>query len=172
MSAFFSLKLDRCETTPYGKLGSVAHIHPSDQGEDNILIPKNAGGAMGSRYDWNYTTIAQTSINNRQIGIPSGKVVGGATVLNGMAFDRGSASDYDAWVDLGNPGWGFSDLLPYFKKSETFTPPSPEMAAEFNITWDMSVRGTDGPIFATYPRYLPSTHSKSSEDSSSCGMDS
>lgn len=56
------------------------------------------------------------TMNNRTIGIPQGKVIGGSSVLNGMAFDRGAASDYDAWVDLGNPGWGWTDLLPYFKK--------------------------------------------------------
>jgi choline dehydrogenase-like flavoprotein len=55
-------------------------------------------------------------MQNREIAIPQGKVVGGSSVLNGMAFDRGSAADYDAWADLGNPGWTFKELLPYFKK--------------------------------------------------------
>lgn len=71
---------------------------------------------MGTKYDWAYKSVAMSSVNNRVVTIPAGKVIGGGTVLNGMAFDRGAASDYDAWVDLGNEGWGWDDLLPYFKK--------------------------------------------------------
>ena len=64
-----------------------------------------------------------------------------------MFFDRGSASDYDAWKTLGNPGWGFSDLLPYFKKSVTFTPPSLETAKAYNYSWDIdSAYGGHGPV--------------------------
>lgn len=74
---------------------------------------------MGTKYDWKYQAVASASINNRVIGVPAGKVVGGGTVLNGMAFDRGAAADYDAWVDLGNTGVGWSDLLPWFKKVRT-----------------------------------------------------
>lgn len=88
----------------------------SDQGEDFVTVPRQAGGAMGTRYDWNYTTVAMPSVNNRSIAVPAGKVVGGGTVLNGMVFDRGAAADYDAWGELGNEGWSFAELLPYFKK--------------------------------------------------------
>ncbi|KAF9036203.1 GMC oxidoreductase [Panaeolus papilionaceus] len=125
-----------------------------DSGEDFITIPKNAGGAMRTQYDWNFTTLAQTHLNNRQIGIPAGKVVGGSSVLNGMLFDRGAAADYDAWAELGNPGWDFKGLLPFFKKSETFTPPPPELAKEFGITWDPAGHGTNGPIHSSYPPYI------------------
>lgn len=88
----------------------------SDAGEDFVHIPRNAGGAMRTQYDWNFTTVAQTTIGNRQIAIPAGKVVGGSSVLNGMLFDRGAAANYDAWAEMGNPGWDFKSLLPYFKK--------------------------------------------------------
>ena len=53
-----------------------------------------------------------------------------------MGAARGSQADYDAWEELGNPGWGWRGLLPYFKKSTTFTPPSPETVKRWNITWD------------------------------------
>lgn len=66
-------------------------------------------------------------------------------------FDRGAASDYDAWRDLGNPGWGWSDLLPYFKKSETFTPPPAPVANEFGIEWIDAVHGNNGPIHSSFP---------------------
>lgn len=56
------------------------------------------------------------AVSNRSVSIPQGKVVGGSTKLNRMVFDRGSKHDYDRWAALGNEGWGFDDLLPYFKK--------------------------------------------------------
>jgi choline dehydrogenase-like flavoprotein len=74
--------------------------------------------------------------------------------VNGMFFDRGSASDYDAWETLGNPGWGFNDLLPYFKKSVTFTPPSAEVAEKYNYTWDeKAAYGGHGEIQVSFPPY-------------------
>ena len=73
-------------------------------------------------------------------------------MVNGMAFDRASAADYDAWEQLGNPGWGWSGLLPYFKKSTTFTPPK-LTDAEFNITYDASFYGSDGPLQVSYPNF-------------------
>jgi choline dehydrogenase-like flavoprotein len=80
-----------------------------------------------------------------------GKVVGGGSVVNGMACDRASAADYNAWEQLGNPGWGWNGLLPYFKKSTTFTPP--KLAKEFNITYDASAYGTNGPLQASFPNF-------------------
>ncbi len=75
-------------------------------------------GLMGynAYYDWNVTTKGQTYINNKIVGIPQGRVIGGGTIINGMVWTRGSEADYDAWEQLGNPGWGWRDLLPYFKK--------------------------------------------------------
>jgi choline dehydrogenase-like flavoprotein len=86
------------------------------------------------------------------VGVLVGKVVGGGSVINGMAFDRAAVADYDAWERLGNPGWGWKGLLPYFRKSTTFTPPK-YTAEEFNITWDASAYGTTGPLQASFPNY-------------------
>jgi choline dehydrogenase-like flavoprotein len=82
-----------------------------------------------------------------------GNVVGGGSVVNGMAFDRASAADYDAWEQLGNIGWNWNNLLPYFKKSTTFTPPSLLNTLAFGITYDASYYGTDGPIHASFPNF-------------------
>lgn len=65
---------------------------------------------------FNITSEPQAGINGRSYGVPAARVVGGGTVVNGMAFDRGSAGDYDLWEDIGNSGWGWDGLLPYFKK--------------------------------------------------------
>ncbi|KAF9054094.1 hypothetical protein BJ165DRAFT_1522664 [Panaeolus papilionaceus] len=127
---------------------------PLDAGENFVTIPFFQGGAVGTKYDWNYTTVAQTNLGSRPINIPAGKVVGGSSVLNGMIFQRGAAADYDAWEEMGNPGWNFKTLLPYFKKSETFTPPPADLAQKFNITSDPAGHGTSGPIFSTFPTYI------------------
>ncbi|USP81903.1 hypothetical protein yc1106_09177 [Curvularia clavata] len=82
-----------------------------------------------------------------------GNVLGGGSVVNGMAFDRASAADYNAWEQLGNSGWNFNNLLYYFKKSTTFTPPSASNVQEFGTTYDASCYGTDGPIQASYPEF-------------------
>ncbi|KAF7335355.1 GMC oxidoreductase [Mycena sanguinolenta] len=104
---------------------------------------------------FNVTSVPQPGIGNRTGTVYAAAVVGGGSTINGMLFERGSAEDYDNWEKLGNAGWGFSGLLPYFKKSTTFnTPIDPSVVADANITWDTSVYGTDGPIQATYPPWV------------------
>lgn len=73
----------------------------SDGNEDFVTILGLAGGAVGTKYDWNLTYSASESLGGRYVSIPQGKVVGGSTKLNGMVFDRGSKSDYDRWETLG-----------------------------------------------------------------------
>jgi choline dehydrogenase-like flavoprotein len=94
----------------------VIEAGPLDKGEEMVVVPRQAGGAMRSIYDWNFTSIAMPQMANRSVVIPAGKVVGGSSVLNGMCFDRGAAADYNAWGELGNPGWSFTEILPFFKK--------------------------------------------------------
>lgn len=91
-------------------------ILSSDDNEDFFTIPGLAGGAIGTKYDFNTTYAPNPELQNRSVSIPQGKVVGGSTKLNRMVFDRGSISDFDRWAELGNSGWGYADLLPYFKK--------------------------------------------------------
>src|SRR5215813_13966499 len=68
--------------------------------------------------DWAYYTEPEGQLGNRSLYWPRGKVLGGSSSLNAMIYIRGHRHDYDHWRDLGNPGWGYSDVLPYFKKSE------------------------------------------------------
>jgi len=88
----------------------------TDEGEDNIVIPAEAATAAGGKYDWNITGELGPTLNNRTLALTIGKVVGGSTLLNRIVNDRGSEADYNMWKDLGNDGWGWDDLLPYFKK--------------------------------------------------------
>ena len=69
-------------------------------------------------FDWCYMTEPDPGINGRRLQWPRGKVLGGSSALNGLLYVRGQAQDYDRWRELGNSGWGYDDVLPYFKKSE------------------------------------------------------
>ena len=70
------------------------------------------------RTDWCYKTESEPGLNGRALGYPRGKVLGGCSAINGMIYMRGQARDYDHWRQLGNPGWAWDDVLPYFKRSE------------------------------------------------------
>src|SRR5438046_10021519 len=85
----------------------------SDEQQPGVLVP---GLQTPPQYTITYTSIPQPGLNNRTSPAYTAKVVGGASVHNGMFFNRGSKGDYDAWEKLGNPGWAWDDLLPYFKK--------------------------------------------------------
>ena len=70
------------------------------------------------KLDWCYETEPDSGIAGRQLQWPRGKVLGGSSSLNGLLYVRGQAEDYDRWHELGNTGWSYKDVLPYFKKSE------------------------------------------------------
>jgi choline dehydrogenase-like flavoprotein len=76
-----------------------------------------------------------------------------------MVFDRGAKVDYDVWEELGNPGWGWDGLFPYFKKSTTLDAPSDEEKEKFGWTWDKAAYG-NGPIHASFPAFQWGTQSE------------
>ncbi|NBN63209.1 GMC family oxidoreductase [Pannonibacter tanglangensis] len=91
-------------------------------GSDNyhwIHIPVGYLYCIGNpRTDWMMRTASEPGLNGRSLAYPRGKVLGGCTSVNGMIYMRGQAADYDHWRQLGNPGWAWEDVLPYFLKSE------------------------------------------------------
>jgi choline dehydrogenase len=91
-------------------------------GEDSypwIHIPVGYLYCMNNpRTDWMMRTEAEPGLNGRSLSYPRGKVLGGCTAINGMIYMRGQAADYDHWRQLGNNGWGWDDVLPYFTRSE------------------------------------------------------
>ncbi len=91
-------------------------------GNDNyhwIHIPVGYLYCMGNkRTDWLFKTTKQDGLNGRSLNYPRGKVMGGCSSINGMIYMRGQSRDYDHWRQLGNVGWGWDDVLPYFKKTE------------------------------------------------------
>ena len=84
-----------------------------------IHVPVGYLYCMGNpRTDWMMRTEAEPGLNGRSLAYPRGRVLGGCTAINGMIYMRGQAADYDHWRQLGNVGWGWDDVLPYFRKSE------------------------------------------------------
>ncbi|KAE8143155.1 hypothetical protein BDV38DRAFT_277181 [Aspergillus pseudotamarii] len=112
--------------------GANAADHPLTK------IPLACFGAHYSPLDWAYTTVPQKSLNGRQCYNSAGKALGGGSATNYGTWTRGSAADYDRWAKLvGDEGWSYDGLLPYFKKTET----------HFDGTnTDPALHGTDGPI--------------------------
>jgi len=84
--------------------------------------------------DWSYKTQPDPGLNNRSIDWPRGKTLGGSSSINGLLYIRGQSQDYDHWRQMGNAGWSYADVLPYFKKSERYE----NGADEFH--------GSDGPL--------------------------
>src|SRR6516164_1913245 len=70
------------------------------------------------RFSWGYTTEPEPALNGRQVPLPRGKVLGGSSTVNAMRYSRGHPRDYDQWRQLGLEGWGYADVLPYFRRSE------------------------------------------------------
>lgn len=87
---------------------------------DMVSTPLRTIEIWNSDYDWGYSTIPQKHCHNRQIYWPRGKVMGGSSSMNGMIYVRGHAMDYDMWAHLGNHGWDWASVLPYFKQVEDF----------------------------------------------------
>lgn len=93
-------------------------------GSDNRLwvhVPVGYLYAMGDpSLDWCLKTEAEPGLNGRALNYPRGRVLGGCSSINGMIYMRGQARDYDLWRQMGNTGWGWDDVLPYFKRSEAY----------------------------------------------------
>ncbi|MEV7597696.1 GMC family oxidoreductase N-terminal domain-containing protein [Kitasatospora sp. NPDC089797] len=104
-------------------------------------IPAAETVLMGNpRYDWCFETDADPTIDGRSVSIPRGRLLGGSNAINGMIFVRGQRQDYDDWARLGNPGWSWEGVLPYFRSMER----APEIGGES--------RGRSGPINVALPR--------------------
>ncbi|MEQ8397360.1 choline dehydrogenase [Thalassobaculum sp.] len=88
-------------------------------------------------YNWGFVTEPEEGTGNRPIATPRGKTLGGSSAINGVLYVRGQPLDYDTWSQLGNRGWSYESVLPYFRKSETYTNGGDDS------------RGTDGPLGVT-----------------------
>ncbi|KAF5545947.1 GMC oxidoreductase [Fusarium mexicanum] len=109
----------------------------------HINVPGMRGSILGSSLDWNFSSIAQPGLNGRTISVTRGKVLGGSSAMNFLCYDRAASAEYDAWSELGSPGWNWNTMIDGMKKSENFT------------GIDGDVHGRSGPISSTYNRIVP-----------------
>lgn len=106
-------------------------------GEDDspaIRTPACYGQLQDSQYDWGFRSAPQKHMFGRRIYLPQGKVLGGSSAINYMIYMRGNRDDYNHWERLGNPGWGYEEVLPYF------------INAENNQTFSDRYHGNEGPL--------------------------
>jgi len=113
-----------------------------------IGIPAAYGNLHRSAVDWGFSTEPQPHINNRKIYLPRGKTLGGSSSTNAMVYVRGNAADYEEWASLGNNGWAYEDVLPYFKKSEH----NEDIKDEYH--------GKEGALNVTYAKYFQTPFAK------------
>jgi len=117
---------------------SVALLEAGGRDTDPLIWRSDIGAvtqlAAGSSEDWGYSTVEQGGLAGRSIPIARGKVLGGCSAINAMIYIRGNRRDFDSWQALGNRGWSYDEVLPYFKKSERFHGP------------DSAFHGRDGPV--------------------------
>ena len=111
-------------------------------GHPFIRVPALVGAAIGSRgLNWGFATEPQANLNGRRIPLPRGRAVGGSGSINGMAYYRGHALDFDDWAAAGARGWSYAELLPYFIRSED----NPDFAGT-------PYHGTGGPMRVSFVR--------------------
>ncbi len=146
-----------------GSAGCAMAYRLSEDGVNDVLVVEFGGTDVGpliqmpaalsypmnmKTYDWGYMTEPEPHLDGRQLVTPRGKVVGGSSSINGMVYVRGHAKDFDHWEEQGATGWGYGDVLPYYKRMESWH--------DGGHGGDASWRGTDGPLHVTRgPRTNP-----------------
>ncbi|UVK53860.1 choline dehydrogenase [Mesorhizobium sp. AR02] len=116
-----------------GSAGSAMAYRLSEDGKHSVIVIEFGGSDIGpliqmpsalsiplnmSLYDWGFASEPEPHLGGRVLATPRGKVIGGSSSINGMVYVRGHARDFDHWVEDGATGWGFADVLPYFKRME------------------------------------------------------
>jgi choline dehydrogenase len=122
-----------------------------------IHVPLGYGKTITDpRVNWCYETEPEPNLNGRRVFWPRGKVLGGSSSINGLVYIRGQAQDFDQWRQLGNTGWSFDDVLPYFRR------------AEHQTRGESELHGTGGPLCVSdMPDYDPSARRSSRARSTS-----
>ena len=135
-----------------GSAGSAMAYRLGEDGKRRILVLEFGGSDIGPlvqmpaalsypmnmpRYDWGYLAEPEESLGGRRLVCPRGKVIGGSSSINGMIYVRGNPGDYAHWEESGAHGWGYADVLPYFRRMEH--------SHGGEAPW----RGVDGPLHIT-----------------------
>lgn len=107
----------------------------------DIQVPAAFHKLFGTEYDYGYRTVPQPHAGGRSLYLPRGKVIGGSSSINAMIYIRGNKEDYDEWARLGNAGWSYAEVLPYFRR------------AEANQQIQDDYHGDRGPLHVTHRDY-------------------
>ncbi|WP_154222587.1 GMC family oxidoreductase [Marinicella rhabdoformis] len=125
-----------------------------------IHMPAGLAKLVGIKsINWSYETEPETHMNMRQMYWPRGKVLGGSSSINAMCYCRGHRKDYDLWQDMGNEGWSYDEVLPYFKKAEN------------NQRINNDIHGQDGPLWVSDLSYTNPLSQVFIDGAVECGFD-
>src|SRR5579864_5424148 len=109
--------------------------------------------------NWLYSSEPEPNTNGRSIPVPRGKLLGGSSSINGMAFVRGQSQDFDTWAQMGNQGWSYAEVLPFFRRMESYEGGG-----------DDEFRGRGGPLQITNPPPIPPQLAKLIEAAGQVGI--
>ena len=155
---------------------TVTVIDPGKDQHDNPLVYDLNGWAQapGTEIDWNYDLVSPEFAKDKKLKLPQGKGWGGTSLINGkrvsvawdsrysrrwntgMTYIRGDKAEFDAWEDLGNKGWNWEAILPYYKKAEKYSIPTDTHLAA-GATYEKKYHGFEGHVHTGYPTTLKNT---------------
>ncbi|KAE8145655.1 hypothetical protein BDV25DRAFT_133591 [Aspergillus avenaceus] len=121
----------------------------------DVTTVNGYGLAFGTDIDWQFQSVNQTYAGGAQQVLRAGKAVGGTSTINGMAYTRAEDVQIDVWEKLGNDGWTWKDLLPYYTKSENLTAPTQAQLAA-GASYNPDVNGEEGPLLVGFKKTLVS----------------
>lgn len=118
----------------------------------NVTDTTGYGNAFGTNIDWAYQTVNQEYGGGSPQTLRAGKALGGTSTINGMVYTRAQDAQIDAWEAIGNKGWNWENLFPYFKKGEGFQVPGDYSFLQGSgVTYDPAAHGYEGPLKVGWP---------------------
>ncbi|KAF2736019.1 putative choline dehydrogenase [Polyplosphaeria fusca] len=136
----------------------VVEAGPASYHDPLVTVPGRFGEALGGALDWSFETVPQPALHGRRLQWPRGRLLGGTSALNFMTWTRGNKQDYDAWEELGNAGWGWDSMLPFFKKTESLHQSSVTHQQTHQSYVTETDHGKDGPVATVHSKEYSVPH--------------